>query len=83
MLRCTRPSHVVTLQTPTSRRNVPQGQFWLKEDDVAGPLAPPAAVQQAAAVIQLPAVQSQAPVGSTTAGVRKSCILQMAHLQGT
>ena len=77
----TRPNHVVTLQTPTPRRNVPQGLFWLEEDGAAGPLAAPAVAQQAT-VIQLPAVQSQAPVGSTPAGVRQQCILQIAHLQG-
>lgn len=75
VLRCTRPSHVVMLQTPTPRRNVPQGQFWLTEDSAAGPLAPPAAAQQEAAVIQLPAVQSQGPAGSTPAGARKQFVL--------
>ena len=75
MLRCTRPSHVVMLQTPTPRRNVPQGQFWLTEDSAAGPLAPPAAAQQEATVIQLPAVQSQGPAGSTPAGARKQFVL--------
>ena len=79
VLRCTRPSHVVTLQTPAPRRNVPQGQFWLTDHSAAGPLAPPA-VAQHAAVIQLPAVQSQGPAGSTPAGVRKQCVLWTAHL---
>ena len=74
VLRCTRPSHVVTLQTPNPRRNVPQGQFWLTKDSAAGPLAASPVAQQAT-VIQLPAVQSQAPVGSTPAGVRKHCAL--------
>ena len=74
VLRCTRPSHVVTLQTPTPRRNVPQGLFWLTEDSAAGPLAASPVAQQAT-VIGLPAVQSQAPVGSTPAGVRKQCAL--------
>ena len=74
VLRCIRPSHVVTLQTPTPRRNVPEGHFWLKEDSTAGPMAAPSAVQQAT-VIQLPAVQSQAPVGSVPAGVSKQCFL--------
>lgn len=67
VLRMCRPSHVVTLQTPNLRRNLPAGQFWLLPDDDSGPLAAPVAAAQAA-IVQLPAVASQSPAGSITTG---------------
>ena len=66
-LRCSRPSHVVTLQTPNARRNLSGGQFWLAQGADSGPLAMLAAAAQAA-VIQLPAVTSEGPIGSIKAG---------------
>ncbi|CAL5222401.1 g4760 [Coccomyxa viridis] len=70
VLRCSRPSHVVTLRTPNVRRNLPGGQFWLAQGGDIGPLAVPAAAAQAA-VIQLPAVTSDGPIGSIKAGPKK------------
>lgn len=67
VLRCSRPSHVIMLQTPNACRNVPLGRFWLAGDDAIGPLAAPGAAQQAA-IIQLPAVPHQGPLGSMPAG---------------
>ena len=67
VLRCSRPSHVVTLQTPNARRNLLGGQFWLAQGADSGPLAVPAAAAQAA-VVQLPAVTSEGPIGSIKAG---------------
>ena len=68
VLRCSRPGHVIMLQTPNARRNVPPGRFWLAGDgDVGGALALPAGAQLAS-IVQLPAVESQAPLGSATAG---------------
>ena len=68
VLRCSRPSHVIMLQTPNARRNVPPGRFWLAGgDDGGGALALPAGAQLAS-IVQLPAVASQTPLGSATAG---------------
>ena len=67
VLRACRPSHVVTLQTPNLRRNLPAGHFWLLPDDDSGPLAAPVAAAQAA-IVQLPAVAPQSPAGSIATG---------------
>ena len=68
VLRCSRPGHVIMLQTPNAGRNVPPGRFWLAgDDDGGGALALPAGAQLAS-IVQLPAVESQAPLGSATAG---------------
>lgn len=68
VLRCSRPGHLIMLQTPNARRNVPPGQFWLAgDDDGGGALALPAGAQLAS-IVQLPAVASQGSLGSATAG---------------
>ena len=67
VFRACRPSHVVTLQTPNLRRNLPAGHFWLLPDDDSGALAAPVAAAQAV-IVQLPAVASQSPAGSITTG---------------
>lgn len=72
VLRCSRPSYVVTLQTPNARRNLPGGHFWLAQGVDGGPLAMPIAAARAA-IIQLPAVTIDVPAGSTKAGGPSFC----------
>ena len=72
ILRCSRPSHVVTMQTPNARRNVPDGCFWAAPGEGNGPLAAPAAAAQAA-ITQLPAVASEGPLGATRLGELSLC----------